>query len=145
MFSPHPQNNSLTGKKKKWLFLMKKSCCKRTHKTTTVQFVQLEKVSRHPNPWDSLLHTHTHTHTHTHFKFTLYIWKLMGFLQKTTTQLNPNLEWYMIAELLPFELLKLWLLVLLVAVVLVVSIGVLLFLSELLCWSVWWFFWCFLC
>jgi hypothetical protein len=36
----------------------------------------------------------------------------------------------MIAELLPFELLKLWLLVLLVVVVLVVSIGVLFYQSS---------------
>jgi hypothetical protein len=36
----------------------------------------------------------------------------------------------MVAELLPFELLKLWLLVLLVAVVLVVSIGLLFYQSS---------------
>ncbi len=68
VFSP-PTIIVLLGKKK-WLFLMKKSCCKRTHKTTTVQFVQLEKVSRHPTP-ETVCCTHTHTHTHTHILYLL--------------------------------------------------------------------------
>ncbi len=121
---------------------MKKSCCKRTHKTTTVQFVQLEKVPRHPTP-EIVCCTHTYTYTYNLNLLCTFesFWITCRKQQHSWTQILNDI-WYQNCYHLSCS--NLWLLVLLVAVILVVSIGVL-FLSELLCWSVWWFFWCFLC